>query len=240
MSYRIAVCDDDTVYLDDIVIKINNIFKSYNQQINLDKFTNTVDLLKEVENGNVYKLIFLDILFPQSNGVETAREIKRICPDTDMVFLSDTRDYAVESFDVAPLHYITKPEDDLKLKESIKRFLHKTSLNKITIKTSNKTISLDINSILYFEIMGHDIIIHTADGAEYGLTGTLKEVEDIIPVALFARVHKSFIVNYKYITKIERYKITLNVGCTIPISKQKYNDLQNKFIDYSRKKAIMF
>ena len=231
LSYRIAVCDDDTVYLDDIVIKINNIFKSYNQQINLDKFTNTVDLLKEFENGNVYKLIFLDILFPQSNGVETAREIKRICPDTDMVFLSDTRDYAVESFDVAPLHYITKPEDDLKLKESIKRFLHKTSLNKITIKTSNKTISLDINSILYFEIMGHDIIIHTADGAEYGLTGTLKEVEDIIPVALFARVHKSFIVNYKYITKIERYKITLNVGCTIPISKQKYNDLQNKFID---------
>lgn len=238
--YRIAICDDDTFYLDNIADKVSKIFKDRRQPIHMDKFTNTADLLEAIKTGTDYKLIFLDIQFPQSNGVDIARKIKSISSGTDFVFLSTTSDYALESFDVAPLYYITKPEDNLKLEEAVKRFLRKNSINKITIKTRNKVISLDIDSIIYFEIMGHSILMHTADNAKYELKGTLKELESIIPTAQFARVHKSYIVNLKYITKIERYKITLRTDLTIPISKLKYNDLQNQFIEYASKKAIVF
>lgn len=238
--YRIAICDDDTFYLDNIADKVSKIFKDRRQLIHMDKFTDTADLLEAIKTGNDYKLIFLDIQFPQSNGVDAARKIKSINPGTDFVFLSTTSDYALESFDVAPLYYITKPEDDLKLEEAVKRFLRKNSINKITIKTRSKVISIDIDSIIYFEIMGHSILMHTADNVKYELKGTLKELESIIPTAQFARVHKSYIVNLKYITKIERYKITLRTDLTIPISKLKYNDLQNQFIEYVSKKAIVF
>lgn len=238
--YRIAICDDDTFYLNNIADKVSKIFKDRRQSIHMDKFTNSADLLETIQTGTDYKLIFLDIQFPQSNGVDAARKIKSINPDTDFVFLSTTSDYALESFDVAPLYYITKPEDDLKLEEAVKRFLRKNSINKITIKTRSKVISIDIDSIIYFEIMGHSILMHTLDNVKYELKGTLKELESIIPTAQFARVHKSYIVNLKYITKIERYKITLRTDLTIPISKLKYNDLQNQFIEYASKKAIVF
>lgn len=238
--YSIAICDDDTFYLDNIAYKVSLLFKNHKQLIHMDKFTDTADLLEAIRSGTDYKLIFLDIQFPQSNGVDAARKIKSISLNTDFVFLSTTSDYALESFDVAPLYYITKPEDDLKLEEAVKRFLRKNSINKITIKTSSKVISLDIDSIIYFEIMGHSILMHTSDNVKYELKGTLKELESIIPTAHFVRVHKSFIVNFKYITKIERYKITLRTDFTIPISKLKYNDLQNQFIEYASKKAIVF
>lgn len=240
MLYRIAICDDDVIYLDNISAKVNELFNNCKQTIQTDKFSNTDDLLESIHNGSCYKLIFLDVQFPQSNGVDAARKIKSISPDTDFIFLSTTSDYALESFDVAPLYYITKPEDYSKLAEAIKRFLRKNSINKITIKTSNKVISLDIDNIVYFEIMGHSICLHTADNNEHELTGTLKELEGIIPATHFARVHKSYIVNFKYITKIERYKITLHTGFTIPISKLKYSELQNGFIEYASKKAIVF
>lgn len=239
MLYCIAICDDDTLYLENISIKISVLSKEHKQIIHIDKFTDTADLLKAIQSGVDYKLIFLDIQFPHSNGVDAARKIKSIIPDTDFVFLSTTSDYALESFDVAPLYYITKPEDDKKLEEAVKRFLCNNSINKITIKTSNNVISLDIDSIIYFEIMGHNILIHTTNN-KYELKGTLKELEDIIPAAHFARAHKSYIVNFKYITKIERYKITLHTDFTIPISKLKYSELQNQFIEYASKKAIVF
>lgn len=240
MLYSIAVCDDDAFYLDNIADKVSILFKDRKQLIHMDKFTDTADLIEAIQTSIEYKLIFLDIQFPESNGVDAARKIKSVNPDTDFVFLSTTSDYALESFDVAPLYYITKPEDDLKLEEAIKRFLRKNSINKITIKTSSKVISLDVDSIIYFEIMGHSILMHTTDNVKYELKGTLKELESIIPTAHFARVHKSYIVNFKYITKIERYKITLHTDFTIPIGKLKYNDLQNQFIEYASKKAIVF
>ena len=240
MLYRIAICDDDALYLDNIIYKVNEIFKDCNQLIEIDKFTDTTDLLRAIHSGNIYKLIFLDIQFPEANGIDAARKIKSLSPETDLIFLSTTSDYALESFDVAPLYYIKKPEDNFKLKESIKRFLYKNSINKITIKTSNKIISLNIDCIVYFEIMGHSILIHTADDVKHEFTGTLKSLEGIIPAAHFIRVHKSYIVNFKYITKIERYKITLSTGFIIPISKLKYSELQNRFIEYANKKAIVY
>jgi DNA-binding LytR/AlgR family response regulator len=240
LLYNIAVCDDDVMYLESIIAKIKKLFEDCNQIVQIDKFCDTSDLLQAIENGSSYKLIFLDVQFPQSNGIDVARKIKDKLLDVDFVFLSSIGDYAIDSFDVAPIYYIIKPEDDLKLMEAIKRFLCKHNLNKITIKTSNKVLSLEIDSIVYFEIMGHSILIHTTDNAEHELTGTFKALESIIPANEFARVHKSYIVNYKYITKIERYKITLHTGLTIPISKQKYSDLQNEFIEYASKKAIVF
>lgn len=239
LLYRIAVCDDDVLYLDNISDKVNLLFKKLSQPIYIDKFIDTEDLLKAIKAGADYKLIFLDILFPNSNGVDIAKKIKSISPHTYFIFLSTTSDYALESFDVAPIYYITKPEDDKKLEEAVKRFLCNNSINKITIKTSNNVVSLDIDSIIYFEIMGHNILMHTTDN-KYNLKGTLKEIEDIIPTTNFARVHKSYIVNFKYITKIERYKITLHTDFTIPISKLKYSELQNQFIEYASKKAIVF
>lgn len=238
--YHIAICDDDVLYLDNILSKITELFNNCKQTVQADTFNNTSDLLEAVQTGSCYKLVFLDIQFPKSNGVDAARKIKSISPDTDFIFLSSTSDYALESFDVAPLYYIKKPEDDSKLAEAVKRFLRKNSANKITIKTSNKVVSLDINSIVYFEIMGHNICLYTSDSNKYELTGTLKELENTIPSTHFARVHKSYIVNFKYITKIERYNITLHTGFTIPISKMKYSELQNNFIEYASKKAIVF
>jgi len=105
---QIAICDDNNTELlliEQIVetFKASHISK-YN--IKCDTFSNGLDLLKTTENGISYDILILDVVMPLITGIEVAAEIRKSNNLSKIVFLTSSREFAVDSYKVNAFYYL--------------------------------------------------------------------------------------------------------------------------------------
>ena len=88
------------------------------------------------------------------------------------------------------------------------------------VKVKSDSFKILYKDIFYFESYGHDILIKTESNT-YKMGGSLKKLEEEIAQHQFIRIHKSFLVNIKYIYSINSDTVTLTDKSTIPLSKER-------------------
>jgi two-component system, LytTR family, response regulator len=173
-------------------------------------------------------LVFMDINMPVVTGMELAALLS---PEKRIVFTTAYSEYAAESYSFATIDYLLKPI-------TVKRFLaavqkieeHFKALKEGTaearddyffVKSGKEHRKILLSEILYFESQKEYVRVVTP--ALSILTyRRLKDIEAQLP-ASFTRVHQSFIVNMRQISRIQDNHI--HVGeTTIPIG-EKYRDL---------------
>lgn len=235
--YKIALCDDDTffyVYFEHLLSKLlSNKAISYK----LDYYPTTTSLEIAIRQGTFYDLIFLDILIDLDNGIDFARQIRTLDQNVNIIFVSSSSDYALNCYDLAPLHYLVKPFNIEKLETALNRFFEKYNVPKLCFQIPGEIHAIEISDILYFEVYSHKVHLKKTNGETISFLSSLREVEEFLPLMTFMRSHKSYIVNMQYISNIVRYKITLTSGENIPVSKGRYLGVQNRFIEYARQKS---
>lgn len=238
--YKIAVCDDDTVFLSSFRPMLEEVLAARKVSCQLSIFHDPADLMHAMKAGEPFSLLFLDIYYDTEKGIRFARSLRENNDQTDIVFMTALTDYAVESYDAAPLHYLLKPIDPEKLGNAVDRFLEKNAPQKLHFMTTKGHLYTPITNILFFEIYGHEIVIHLANGTKETCIGTLKGLEQLLPELTFVRPHRSYLVNLEHIAEITRYQIRLSSEDIVPVSKNLYNDILNSFINYANQSSISF
>ncbi|HBQ85498.1 MAG TPA: DNA-binding response regulator [Syntrophomonas sp.] len=167
------------------------------------------------------------------NGIEVARQIYSLAPQTYFVFLTGYSRYAIDSFCVHPYDYILKPVKQNRVREVIDILAAKVQMRlndeKIVIKLKKETLLLQPGDIIFVEKRERNIILHTKFGV-YELNHTLGEMSSILGNR-FIRVHKSFIVNPDKIASIQEvsersYEITFDdYAATAQMSRYRFNEL---------------
>jgi len=225
--YRFAICDDDSQFASLLKEALITNLNRRNISFEILSFDSPSSLISRFEH------LFLDIVFQDTTGIQTARRLRSFRIDTDIIFLSSSSDYALESFDVSPLHYLIKSPKLEKLEEALDRFFDKHAEQNFYVKSREGILALPVSDILFFEIYGHDLSVHLTSGENHTFSGTLKKIEEDLPSSTFIRAHKSYLVNMAHIVKIARYQITLSTGQSVPISKKNYLSIMSAFVDYS-------
>ena len=87
-------------------------------------------------------------------------------------------------------------------------------------------------SILYFEVSGHNTTICLNDGTEQTCYISLKEIERKLNQATFLRCHRSFIVNMKHVSRYERSSLQLDDKHMISIGKKYEKDVRQRLMSY--------
>lgn len=174
-------------------------------------------------------LVFLDIQMPELNGLEVIESLEgRI--NTCFILVTAYDMYAIEAFEKAAIDYLLKPYDDSRFYQSLykarrsltsekiaeqllelKEILHnlkpariKKYAENISIKFSGRIYLQPVENIRYVESEGNFIKIFTTEGlkpANY----TFKQFLDVIDPLCFIRIHKSFIINKKFVESVEPY-----------------------------------
>ncbi len=235
---KIAICDDDAEFCSNTAKCVRSFFSDVETDCIIRSFNDVSALDDSIKSGTEYDLLLLDIFFDDENGMSYAKEFRRNNQNTDIIFITTAKEYAIESFDVDPIYYILKPLGSDKLEEALNRYMKKHMMDNVCFTSSNGLIKVKLNEILYFEIYGHRIAIHKSNGTEVVLHGTLSEIENQLPRAPFVRPHRSYLVNMNYITEILRFDILLSNGEVIPISKSQFNRVQLRFLEFLDKKDI--
>lgn len=92
-------------------------------------------------------------------------------------------------------------------------------------------ISLDVDEIIYIETNRHKNIFHLKDRT-YSIYKKLGEIEEELKDQNFLRVHQSFLVNMRYIERINSYILTLTTGTEISVPKSRYQEVKRRYALY--------
>lgn len=81
-------------------------------------YTNPVKALEE-NSKTIFDIAFLDIEMPSINGIQLAKKLKKINPLIKVIFVTAYNEYALQAFQVHASGYITKPVNEVKIKEEV-------------------------------------------------------------------------------------------------------------------------
>lgn len=146
--------------------------------------------------GNPVELIFLDIEMPGLSGMNLAAVI----PDhTHVIFTTAYSEYAVRAYDVGAIDYLLKPITTARFAKAVSRALAAIpAADPITIRSDRQNIRLSPAEIVYIEGMKDYVRIHCSDRRIVSRL-TIKALLDMLPASDFVRIHKSYIVNLKFV-----------------------------------------
>lgn len=226
--------------IDDEPLAIN-LLASYAEKTDLlevvGKFSNAIDAVEELKNS-APDIIFLDIQMPEMDGVE----FSKIVPiTTGILFTTAFREFAIEGYRINAIDYLLKPvsynefyaatQKALEWKQLTSPKIEKennTSKEKaIFVKSEYRLVQIFLDDILYVEGLKDYVKIYLSNKRKPTVTlMSMKNMTEILPANIFARVHRSFIVNSSKIDSIRRNMIYME-DKEIPIGetyRQKFMD----------------
>lgn len=233
---RIAICDDEILLLPRLAATINNYFLKIGMITETATFSASADLLDSLYNGTVYKIFFLDIDIPEQDGISLAERILEIHPDTLIIFVSAKEELILDTFRVRPLAFVRKSHfsGDMEKAMSVAlKHLEEPADTVIPFRDElGHDISLNLTRIIYIEAMGKYQKIISIDGEEM-LRCSINDLEAALLPYHFVRIHRSFLVNLKYVYRIDSAQILLDSHQFLPLSRHRRKEIQQAFLKYS-------
>ena len=235
---RIAICDDDKLDRDRLREYVDQYLYERSAQAEVRVFDHPDTLIQECENFRP-QVYLLDIVMPMVTGIQAARELRWNQPDAQIIFATSESSYALESFDVNPINYILKPVDKEKLFSTLDLALSRVQdedKKSVTVKVKGGLCSLRLDEIMYIDYRNHVVTYHMANG-EIVSTPTLRigfseYMEENHSTQDFVRCHESISVNISAVDKLTKTDITLRNKETVPVSKSRYNEVADSYMNY--------
>ena len=194
------------------------------------------------------ELIFLDIQMPKINGFEMLELVEE---HSSVIFTTAFDEYALKAFETHAIDYLLKPFSKDRFDKAIQKWreqyssenakkktdalLENTSQQpeqsqRVVVKTGSKIRIIPVHDILYFEADDDYIRIHTADGS-FLKKKTMQYFEQTLNSSQFVRVHRSYIIQVAYLTRIdqengEHHTAILKNGAKVPLSRTGYPKLK--------------
>ena len=89
---------------------------------------------------------------------------------------------------------------------------------------------MPLSDILYFESKGRKVTIAARNGRDE-FYGTLKEIKERIQDRCFLWIHKSILVNYRYITKLKYDQAEMTDGAILQISQSRRVEIRRRYME---------
>lgn len=234
MVVQIAVCDDEKIFLDDLVSQISTQFLDADNKIHINSYTDGAKLL-EASEKILFDVLFLDIEMPGLNGIEVAEKVRAANPYVNIIFITNRDDLVFQSIRYRPFRFIRKHWLKEELPEAIDAIIKKIKSENqyYTVSFNNSTMQIRITDIMYIESYKHDIFLYTED-EKYRIKSNLHKMEKEFEVFGFIRVHSGFLVNYRYIYSIDKTKVILNNKEMVPLSRYRIETVKQKLQLFAR------
>lgn len=229
---NVAICDDDiniTGYIENMLR--NNAKKNF-IPIETDVFWQGKNLVKAVEDGEYFDIIFLDIEMGDGNGITVAQRIREIDRNVLIIYVTSHESYMLESFSVRPFQFLVKPVEERQMTDCFEAACAEISNADNYFRYSYQRLNykIPLKDIFYFESRKRKVYIMT-EKEIFEFYGKLNEIEEILKASkgAFLRIHQSFLVNYKHIKGLGYDFVIMDNGERISISEERRKTISNQY-----------
>lgn len=241
----IAICDDNTTDLQ-LMEKAVRRWTSQNSgiQVEVDLFERPEELLLRVQMGKHYSILILDILMPGINGIRLAKKLRTYDMESSLIYATASKEFALEAYENHALQYLVKPVEDDALFEVMNFIVRQNQMREelaIMVHQKEGVAKVLIRDLMYIENLSrvpvyHLTMLRCVEGLK--IRGNFNQAITPIPtIKEFISPHQSFWVNMRYIYSITQNQIILENKEQIPISRNKYAAVRQKYLDYIAKEG---
>lgn len=212
---RIAVCDDDLQEQK----QFEEALKCFDTTQNAETFNNGAALLTAAKKDPPFDIVFLDIYMPGENGIDIAKELQAVSPETGIVFVTTSREHAVDAFSLYALHYLVKPITPEGIAEAFRRLteLHSEYRERISLAVGSERYTVFLDQICLLENDNHAVNVLLADGQKLKVWMSFNELEKKMN-GNFLKINRGIVVNMDHIAQMGTDTCILQDGIKLPIA----------------------
>lgn len=236
--YQIALCDDKAEELD----KIESMLKMYQKQrsecsVSIRRFQEADELLWMVrEKEYIPDLLLMDIFMPGKLGVDAARELREMGIGCHIIFLTVSREYALEAFQVNAVQYLLKPvsKDSLfQVLDKVWKKIEEDRKKYLVLRIDNRLCRIPLHDIEYIEAQKKCQCMYLSDGTSCLLRLTMAKIYEMLcGYGEFVKAGVSYIVNLRHVESMSVQTIQLDNGKKIYLPRGAYPALKEQYFHY--------
>jgi len=178
----------------------------------------------------------LDIYMPDEIGITTARKLRQMGNTMEIVFLTNSRDHALEAFGVNASQYLLKPVTEEVLFPVLDKILgdmEKRQKNYVLFRMDGRNCRIALRDIVCCEAQGRSQKLSLQDNTGGLLHMTMTEIYEILSrYREFIKVGASYIVNLEHIDSLNSREICLDTGRNIYLPRGAYQSLREQYLKY--------
>lgn len=218
MKIKTAVCDDEAEMADELAEKLSEFFSANNIESRITKFSSGTSLLENIGECPDFDVIFLDIKMKASDGMETARELRRRNYGGFLIFVTVLEEPVFDAFDVSAYAYLVKPIEDGRFENTMNRLKKSFAENTVVIRRNGETSLVRSDEIVCCEVIDRKLYIRLSSGETVDFYGRLEEFESRIDSRFF-KCHRSFLINFAHLKKFRGSSAVMSDGTEVPVSR---------------------
>lgn len=230
--YIISIVEDNKSERSALKEYVEKFIASRGETAIINAFENGEDLVENYDMNT--NLILMDIDMPFMNGLETAKEIRKIDSHVCIVFITSMYSYAVQCYKVRAFGFLVKPVKYKQLCMELDDALSAVANQKkqyILLKSERESLKIDLREVIYFEGKMHKVFVHLKDRI-IPYNSTLKAIEEACDHKGFFRCHAAFFVNGYYVKCFDHFDVYLTNGEKLPIARSRYHSFVRELTDY--------
>lgn len=239
---RAIIVDDESFNRMQLRIKLSKLYPG------ISIVAECADGKQALESIELYKpdLVFLDVMMPVMDGITMLELIPDPC--FEVIFISVSEKFAIQAIRMSALDYLVKPFKTEELVAAIERFFEKRNPGtqeklknllynvhakdddrKLALHTAEGIRFISINEIVHCKAQGSYTSIHLSNGKTELASKALHDFEEILPETQFIRIHKSHLVNRKFIESINKKGfVVLKGNEMLEISRRRLFEVKEK------------
>lgn len=233
---KIAICDDEQREIETAKQNVQLYFASH-PEINAEvyEYSSAMELLNQIENQVCFDILLMDIFMPGIHGIEAARQLRDDRNNCQIIFLTTSRDYAVEAFAVNAVHYLLKPYSTSRFFDAMDKAVGKAEENSkqyLSISNRGNVYALNLKDVLYVESINHSQFVYSLTESLIELRTTMSELFEALSHTGydFYRVGKAYIVSLKQIRQLSAKEAVFNGGKRLPVPRGAFNNLRSAYM----------
>ena len=234
---KIAVLDDNADDLHALCTMIDTVCAEQTPRPMIRAFTDERRFLAHMSSARA-DIVFLDIYLKERTGIRTAQILRSFNTSCAIIFVTSSREHAVEAFDVTASHYLIKPVTEEGVREALARtpfFKKERPTIPLTIEYTEQRIPIE--HIRYVDADGRRCSFHLTDGttlSPYMTLARARELLDAMP--MFLSCHRSLLVNMDEIHQLTPDGILLSDGTLLSIATRRKSEVERIYRAYMLKK----
>ena len=230
----IAICDDNSADAEKIRFSLMDI----TQDLEMKCFSTGTELIESVKSGNNYSVLFQDVYLENESGIEVAKSVKELSPDTQVIFVTSSLDHAIDAFKVQATDYLVKPCSEADIVKAFARVSVKMNTKysvPVVINTGKEIHVFHTEKVIKIESDRHYTVICCSNNRTERLLINFSYVAELFGNK-FIEIRRGLLVNPGFIEKISGVNVILADGSSYILPKAKKDAVTAKYIEYITEK----
>ena len=230
---RIVVCDDEATEVEKLCYMVRRLCEEQEVFAEIRGITNYKHFLEDMAKVRA-DVVLLDICMGPHNGIEAARVLRQFNADCAIIFVTSSRDYALEAFEVTAAHYMLKPVTPQTLQAALMRTrFFQRKKKQLHVVVDYAELRVPIDDILYIETVGRKTRLNLRTGASIDSCMSLARIsEQLLHETQFIPCYRGIVMNADYVQALDEEGITLTGKLQLPISGKRYGEIRRQYHEY--------